>query len=212
MAKITLKGQPVNTIGDLPAVGFPAPGFLLTKTDLTDIRLSDYAGRRIVLNIFPSIETPVCAKSVRRFNAEADRLENTIVLCVSRDLPFAHERFNRTEGLENVVSVSELRNTEFGADYGVRIDDGPMAGLLARALVVIDENGVVIYSQLVPEIAQEPDYEPVLRLLRSDEAVKESPADQTAIDGEVCEKVPVAEHARLTDEDTPCDDGRSGQV
>ncbi len=211
MARITLKGQPVNTIGGLPAVGFPAPDFLLTKTDLADIRLSDYAGKRIILNIFPSIETPVCAKSVRRFNTEADRLDNTVVLCVSRDLPFAHTRFNQAEGLQNVVSVSELRGAEFGVDYGVRITDGPMAGLLARALVVIDEKGVVIYNQMVPEIGQEPDYEPALQVLRPDKTTQKTGADEAAA-GEVCEKATVAEHARLEDDDTPCDDGRSGQI
>lgn len=212
MAEIKLKGQPVNTIGKLPAIGKPAPDFQLTKTDLNDIGLSDYTGKRIVLNIFPSIETPVCARSVRRFNTEADTLDNTVVLCVSRDLPFAHERFNVAEGLEHVVSVSELRNSDFGNTYGIRMADGPMAGLFARALAVIDEKGVVIYNQLVPEIAQEPDYEPVLRILRPDAGAQAESQQDVAAGVEVCEKAPVAEHARLEDDDNPCDEGRSGQI
>ena len=210
MAEIKFKGQPVKTIGKLPAIGRQAPDFLLTKTDLTDIGLSAFAGKRIVLNIFPSIETPVCARSVRRFNAEADTLNNTVVLCVSRDLPFAHERFNGAEGLKHVVSVSELRNTDFGNAYGVRMVDGPLAGLFARALVLIDEKGAVIYTQLVPEIAQEPDYEPVLRILRPDAASQGQPNAAAGV--EVCQKASVAEHARLEDDDNSCDDGRSGKI
>jgi thiol peroxidase len=165
MAEITLKKNPIHTCGALPPVGAPAPDFLLTKTDLADIALQDFAGKRVVLNIFPSIDTPVCAMSVRRFNAEAAGLKNTAVLCVSADLPFAHSRFCAAEGLQNVIAVSELRKRKFGEDYGVRIVDGPLAGLLARSVVIIDEKGKVIYTELVREIAQEPDYSAALKAL-----------------------------------------------
>ena len=166
MATITLGGTPIHTSGELPAPGTKAPDFLLTKTDLSDVSLKDYAGKRVVLNIFPSIDTAVCATSVRRFNAEIDKIANAVCLCASLDLPFAHARFCGTEGLDRVISVSELRNREFGERYGVRIIDGPLAGLLARAVVIIDENGVVRHSQLVPEIKEEPDYEAALQVLR----------------------------------------------
>ncbi len=166
MAQITLGGQPIHTIGQLPRIGEAAPDFVLTKTDLTDVSLKDFAGRRLVLNIFPSVDTPVCAMSVRRFNAEIDKIDNAVCLCVSRDLPFAHARFCGAEGLVNVVSVSELRNRDFGDQYGVRIMDGPLAGLLARAVVVIAATGRVIYTELVPEIKQEPDYAAALRALQ----------------------------------------------
>ena len=138
----------------------------MTKTDLSDISLKDYAGKRIVLNIFPSLDTDVCANSVRRFNSEAGKLDNTVVLDVSKDLPFAHNRFCSVEGLENVVSSTELRDDKFGNDYGVKIVDGPLAGLLSRAVVIIDENGRVLYTEQVPEIAQEPDYEAALNVLK----------------------------------------------
>ncbi|MBF0612520.1 MAG: thiol peroxidase [Magnetococcales bacterium] len=165
MAQVTLKGNPIHTSGELPAVGSTAPDFVLTRTDLADVSLKDYAGKRIVLNIFPSVDTAVCAASVRRFNQEASNLANTVVLCASLDLPFAHKRFCAAEGLENVHSVSELRNHAFGEAYGVRLVDGPLAGLCARAVVVINENGQVIYTQLVPEIVEEPDYAAVLAVL-----------------------------------------------
>jgi thiol peroxidase len=165
MAKITLKGNPINTCGTLPAVGSQAADFVLTKTDFADVSLQNFTGKKIVLNIFPSIDTPVCATSVRRFNAEAVKLNNAVVLCVSVDLPFAHQRFCGAEGLEKVIPVSELRKRKFGEDYGVRIIDGPLAGLLSRAVVVIDEQGKVIYTEQVPEIAQEPNYEASLRVL-----------------------------------------------
>ena len=158
MATITLKGNPINTNGSLPAVGAAAPAFTLTGVDLADIGLDAFAGKTVVLNIFPSIDTPVCAASVRRFNAELDKLGTAVVLCASADLPFAHSRFCGAEGLERVKSVSDLRDKGFGERYGVKIVDGPLAGLLARAVVVI-KNGKVAYTQLVPEIAQEPDYE-----------------------------------------------------
>lgn len=165
MAQITFKGNPVQTNGDLPKLGETAPDFVLTKTDLTDVSLKDFAGKKIVLNIFPSVDTPVCSMSVRKFNSEIAQFENAVVICASRDLPFAHARFCGAEGLENVVSASELRALSFGEAYGVRMTDGPLAGLLARAVVVIDENRKVIYTQLVPEIAEEPDYEQAIRAL-----------------------------------------------
>ena len=165
MATITLKGNPIHTCGQLPTVGSQAPDFVLTKTDLADVSLKDFAGKRIVLNIFPSIDTSVCATSVRKFNAEAGNLKNTVMLCVSLDLPFAHGRFCGAEGLNNVISVSELRNRVFGEAYGVRIIDGPLAGLLSRAVVIIDEKGKVKYTEQVPEIAQEPNYAAALKAL-----------------------------------------------
>ncbi|HEX3006618.1 MAG TPA: thiol peroxidase [Bacteroidales bacterium] len=165
MSKITLKGNPINTIGTLPSAGNSAPEFNLTKTDLSDVSLENFKGKKVILNIFPSLDTSVCATSVRKFNAEAEKLNNTVVLCVSRDLPFAHNRFCTVEGLKNVIPLSELRDSDFGKDYGVTITDGPLAGLLSRAIVVIDENGKVVYNEQVPEIAQEPDYEKALKFL-----------------------------------------------
>lgn len=165
MAKITLKGNEINTSGDLPLVGSQAPDFLVTKTDLSDMSLGDVKGKRVILNIFPSIDTGICAASVRHFNAAAADLDNTVILCVSRDLPFAHARFCRAEGIEKVESVSEMRNNSFGDNYSVRIVDGPLAGLLARAVVVLDEAGKVIYTEQVPEIGQEPNYAAALNSL-----------------------------------------------
>ena len=147
MAKITFKGETINTAGDLPAVGSAAPDFQLTKVDLSEVSLQDLKGKKVVLSIFPSIDTPVCAASVRQFNAKANQLSNTVVLCVSADLPFAHKRFCGAEGLENVVSVSDFRTRSFGDDYGVRLVDGPLAGLLSRAVVVINEEGQVAYTE-----------------------------------------------------------------
>jgi thioredoxin-dependent peroxiredoxin len=165
MAKITLKGTPIDTIGDLPKIGETAPGFTLTKRDLSETSLEDYKGKRIVLNIFPSIDTQVCATSVRRFNVEASKLENSVVLCVSADLPFAHERFCGAEGIEDVLSLSCFRSETFGTDYGVKITSGPLTGLLSRAVVIVDESGKVIYTEQVPEITQEPNYEAALAVL-----------------------------------------------
>ncbi len=166
MAQITLKGNPVNTVGELPETGKAAPDFLLTKTDLSDVTLKDFAGKTVVLNIFPSVDTPVCATSVRKFNAAVDKFGNAVVLCVSRDLPFAMQRFCGAEGLDNVVPASVVRNLDFGEKYGVGIADGPLAGLLARAIVIIDGGGKVTYTQQVPEIAQEPDYDAALAQLK----------------------------------------------
>ena len=165
MAQITFKNSPVHTAGSLPKVGEKAPGFSVTKTDLSETTLADYRGKRLVLNIFPSIDTPVCAASVRKFNDQASKMKNTAVLCVSKDLPFAHKRFCAAEGLENVISASEFRNNSFSDAYHVKITDGPLAGLFSRAVVVIDESGKVIYTEQVPEITQEPDYAKALAAL-----------------------------------------------
>ena len=158
MASITFKGNPVQTIGELPSKSAVAPDFTLVKGDLSEAKLSDFKGKNVVLNIFPSIDTGVCAASVRRFNQEASSLKNTVVLCISADLPFAAGRFCAAEGIENVITLSCFRNKSFAEDYGLLMTDGPLKGLLARAVVVVDPEGKVVYTELVPEIAQEPDY------------------------------------------------------
>jgi thiol peroxidase len=165
MATITLKGSPVTTIGALPAVGSAAPAFSLTKTDLSDVTAVALRGKRVVLNIFPSVDTPTCAASVRRFNAEAAKLSNTVVLCVSKDLPFAHARFCAAEGLKDVHGASDFRSPAFGTDYGVTITSSKLAGLLSRAVVVIDAAGKVVHTEQVAEIANEPDYAKALAAL-----------------------------------------------
>jgi len=165
MAQITLKGNPIRTAGDLPTVDAPAPAFTLTKTDLSDVELSGFSGKSLVLNIFPSIDTGVCAQSVRRFNEEAAKRDGTEVLCISCDLPFAFNRFCGAEGIENVTSLSTFRHPEFGTAYGVTMTDGPLKGLLSRAVVVIDPSGKVVYTEQVPEIGQEPDYAAALAAL-----------------------------------------------
>lgn len=165
MANITLKGNPIHTVGNLPEVGSQAPDFKLTKTDLSDVTLADFKGKRIILNISPSLDTSICATSVRKFNEEVIKLDNTVVLYASLDLPFAHNRFCTAEGIENVVSLSELHDRSFGESYGVRIIDGPMAGLFSRAVVIIDETGKVIYTEQVPEIVQDPNYEAAIESL-----------------------------------------------
>ncbi|UII34168.1 thiol peroxidase [Fulvivirga ulvae] len=162
MARVTLKGNPVNTNGELPEKGTTAPDFKLTNTDLSEVTLSELKGRKIILNIFPSIDTSTCATSVRKFNEKAASLDNAVVLCISKDLPFAHKRFCGAEGIENVMSLSDFRNTDFARRYGVQLEDGPLAGLNARAVVVIDENGTVVHSELVSEIVDEPDYDAAL--------------------------------------------------
>ena len=162
MATITLKGNPISTSGELPAVGSKAPGFEVTGADLSTVTLTDYAGKNVILNIFPSIDTPVCQASVRHFNESAAAKDNTVVVCVSADLPFAHGRFCGADGIENVVSTSVFRSGDFGSNYGVTITSGPLAGLLSRAVVVIGADGNVAYTEQVPEIAQEPDYEAAL--------------------------------------------------
>lgn len=158
MATTAFKGSPVTTRGDLPSVGSAAPDFTVTGSDLGDVTLASLAGKRAVLNIFPSIDTGVCATSVRKFNELAAGLDNTAVLCVSADLPFALGRFCGAEGIENVSTASVFRS-DFGDSYGVTMTDGPLAGLLARSVVVLDESGKVLYTELVPEIGQEPDYD-----------------------------------------------------
>ncbi len=164
MAKITLQGHEINTNGNLPKVGEKAPNFKLTKTDLSDAEVNNFEGKKVILNIFPSLDTPVCAASTRKFNQEAANLDNTVVLCISKDLPFAHARFCSTEGIENVVSLSQFKNSsKFAEDYGVLITDGPMENLMARAVVVLNEKNEVVYTELVPEITQEPNYESALK-------------------------------------------------
>ncbi len=160
MAQITLRGNPINTVGELPAVGSPAPAFSLTGGDLGEVSSDQLGGKALVLNIFPSVDTPVCATSVRTFNERAAASGATVV-CVSKDLPFAFARFCGAEGIDNVKTGSAFRSS-FGEDYGVTIDDGPMAGLLARAIVVVGPDGKVTYTELVPEIAQEPNYDAAL--------------------------------------------------
>jgi thiol peroxidase len=167
MAQITFKGNPIHTAGSLPGIDSTAPDFTVVKSDLSPISLSELRGKRVVLNIFPSLDTSVCATSVRRFNAEAAKLENTVVLCISRDLPFAHKRFCVAEGINNVVTGSEYRNSDFSDAYGIRITDGPLAGLHSRAVVVINEQGKIIYAEQVPEIAQEPAYEKAIAALKA---------------------------------------------
>jgi thiol peroxidase len=164
MATTALGGNPVHTVGDLPSVGAPSPSFTLTKGDLSEVTPADLAGKRVVLNIFPSIDTPTCATSVRRFNEIAAGLDNTVVLCVSADLPFAQGRFCGAEGISNVVTASTFRS-DFGTAYGLTLADGRLAGLLARSVVVLDEHGTVVHSQLVPEIAHEPDYDAAIASL-----------------------------------------------
>ncbi len=165
MAQITLRGNAIHTSGDLPKIGSTAPPYTLVRTDLSEVSGQDLAGQRVVLNIFPSIDTPTCAASVRKFNARANEKPNTTVLCISADLPFAQKRFCGAEGLENVVPASNFRSADFGQAYGVTLLDGPLKGLLARAVVVIDAGGKVVHTELVPEIAQEPDYDAALAVL-----------------------------------------------
>lgn len=166
MAHITLKGNTLRTQGELPAIGSKAPDAVLTGVDLSDFKISDYRGKKVVLNIYPSINTGVCAASVRRFNEEAAGLEDTVVLCISHDLPFAQKNFCGAEGIENVVMGSPMRpGNTFAADYGLTILDGIFAGLLSRAVVVLDAEGTVLYTEQVPEIAQEPDYNKALAVL-----------------------------------------------
>nr|WP_314566260.1 thiol peroxidase [uncultured Pseudomonas sp.] len=166
MAQVTLRGNPVQVEGELPKTGTQAPDFTLTAGDLSDATLATFAGKRKVLNIFPSVDTPTCATSVRKFNAQANELTNAVVLCISTDLPFAQARFCGSEGLENVKNLSDFRDSDFAVDYGVSIADGPLKGLTARAVVVLDENDKVLHSELVSEIGQEPNYEAALAVLK----------------------------------------------
>jgi thioredoxin-dependent peroxiredoxin len=165
MAKITLKGNPINTSGNLPEKGSQAPEFTLVKSDLGSLSLNELKGRKVILNISPSLDTSVCATSVRKFNELAAAMKNTQVIAITKDLPFSHKRFCSTEGINNVTTLSGFRDSAFGKAYGVDIIDGPMAGLYARSIVVIDETGKVVYNQLVPETTQEPDYDSALKAL-----------------------------------------------
>lgn len=165
MATVTLKGNAIETSGNLPAIGTKAPDFKLTATDLSTKSLSDFAGSKVVLNIFPSIDTGTCAASVRQFNQEASELENTKVLCISHDLPFAHARFCGAEGLNDVVSLSDYKDGSFGKAYGVNFINGPLEALLSRSVVVIDENGTIKYTEQVPETVDEPNYKAALTAL-----------------------------------------------
>jgi thiol peroxidase len=165
MANITLGGNPIETSGNLPKVGEKAPDFNLTAVDLSHKSLSDYTGKNVILNIFPSIDTGTCATSVREFNKKAASLENTVVVCVSRDLPFAQARFCGAEGIENVEMLSDFANGSFGEEYELEIINGPLANLHSRAIVIINTNGYVVYTEQVPEIADEPNYETALKAL-----------------------------------------------
>lgn len=166
MAKITLKGNPINTVGSLPRKNCKAKDFVLVNNKLARVTLADFKGSRLVLNIFPSLDTPTCAMSVRQFNKLASEMKKTKVLCISRDLPFAQSRFCGAEGLNNVITLSDFATGAFGYDYGLEIIDGPLANLHARAVIVLDEDHKVIYTELVPEIAQEPDYTAALKALK----------------------------------------------
>jgi len=165
MATVTLKGNAINTSGELPSIGSAAPNFLLVKNDLSTSTLDDFKGHKLVLNIFPSIDTGTCAQSVRQFNEEAAELDNTKVLCISRDLPFANARFCGAEGITNVISLSDYRDNNFGKAYGVNFIDGPLEALNSRAIVVLDENGIVTYTEQVPETVEEPNYKAALEAL-----------------------------------------------
>ncbi len=199
MAQILLQGNPLNTVGNLPKVGSDAPDFTLTGTDLKDVHLADYKGKFVVLNIFTSIDTSICALSVKRFNTEVTKYPDTVVLNVSRDLPFAHARFCGAEGIENAVSVSALRDLSFGSEYGVAFAEGPVEGLFARAIVVINTSGKVIYAQLASEHTEEPNYDSALSVLSA-----------AGEDLDTCVVTSTAEHSRGDGFDEPCDDGRAG--
>lgn len=166
MAKILFKGGEVNTNGDLPKVGSVAPNFTLVNTGLADVSLADYKGKNVVLSINPSLDTSVCAATARKFNTTLSQLANTVVLYITKDLPFAHNRFCTTEGIENVVTLSDYRNPEFATTYGVLVQDGALKGLMARAVVVINPQGVVTYTEMVPEITTEPNYDNVIAALK----------------------------------------------
>ena len=166
MATITFKGNPIHTIGELPAMGSQAPDFTLTKIDLSEIHLKDFLGKKLVLSIFPSIDTATCATAERQFDTKLNQLENVILLCISADLPFAQKRFCAAEHLTKVIPASVFRSSEFGTQYGVTILEGPLTGLLSRAVIVLDEQGKIIYREQVKEIAHEPNYDAILAILK----------------------------------------------
>lgn len=178
MAELALKGQTVHTAGDLPLPGRPCPSFTLLRPDLSTLSLADFQGRRVVLNIFPSLDTTVCARSVFAFDARSGDASNLAVVNISADLPFAQGRFAETSGLDGVVFASAFRHPEFGQDFGVLMEDGPLRGLLARAVVVVDERGTVVHTELVPDLACEADYDRALDVLRHP-----SPRDEDALAG-----------------------------
>jgi thioredoxin-dependent peroxiredoxin len=215
MAELTLKGEVVRTKGSLPAIGMEAPEFLLASTRLSNVRLSDFAGKRLIMNIFLTLEAVPCAESVRRFNEIANSLDNTEILCISKDLPFVQESFNNREGTDNVMMLSEIRNNDFGEQYGVRIADGPFAGFLARAVIVLDEKHRVIHTEIVSKVEEEPDYNAAIhaseKMVNGGYARKDHPPTESGID-EFCEKKPTGEHARLFDDDDACDESRSGKI
>ena len=166
MMTTKFKGNPVNLYGEFVKAGDKAPEFELTKTDLSSLKLSELKGKKVILNIFPSLDTEVCATSVRKFNKMAAELNNTVVLAISKDLPFAHSRFCTIEGIDNVIPLSDFRKSDFDESYGLLMKDSPLHGLLARAVVVINEDGKIVYTELVPEITQEPDYDKALEALK----------------------------------------------
>ena len=166
MAKITLGGSPIETVGSLPQIGSKAPDFTLTKEDLSDVTLADFSGKKKIINIVPSLDTGVCAASARRFDHEVAQLKDTVLLTVSADLPFAMSRFCHSEGLKNVIALSQMRNREFGKQWGVEMTTGPLAGILSRAVVVLDANNTVVYTEQVSEIQHEPDYESALKAVK----------------------------------------------
>ncbi len=166
MTSITMQGKPLKTNSALPAVGHPAPNFTVTKTDLTEAGSKDFIGKRVILSMFPSVDTGTCAIAMKRFNELANKLKNTTVLCISADLPFAQKRFCAAENLQNVIPVSVFRHPEFGIKFGVTISEGPLQGLLSRAIVIVDETGKVMYTQQVKELSEEPDYDAALSALK----------------------------------------------
>lgn len=167
MATTSLKGNEINTIGNLPEVGSQAPDFLLVKPDLSEVSLAHYHGNKVILNIYPSVDTGTCAMSTVKFNQEASKLSGTRIICISKDLPFAFKRYCEAEGIDSLDTLSAFRSEEFGVDYGVAMVDGPLEGLMARSIVVIDEEGKVIYTELVPEITSEPNYEKAIAAVQS---------------------------------------------
>lgn len=169
MATITYKGSPIHTVGSLPAIGEKAPDFTVTKTDLSEIKLKNYLGKKVIMNIFPSLDTPTCASALNNFKEIANQFKNILILCISADLPFAQNRFFAGEEIKNIQPASIFRHSEFGKLYGVTITDSPLAGLLSRAIVILNEKGIVIYTQQVNEITDEPDYKAMVNALSKDE-------------------------------------------
>jgi thiol peroxidase len=211
MTHISIRGNKTKVKGQLPEIGAKAGDFILTRTDLSDIAFSDLKGKNIILNIFPSIDTPVCSTSVRRFNVEAAKLEETAVLCVSLDLPFAHGRFCAAEGIDKVISLSAFRGPEFIRNYGLVVDEGPLKGLLARYVVIINSAGTITYAEVSSDLSVEPDYEKALACLKKGATNPETKQDgkpQLPLDR--CTYPATAEDSRLFNDDDPCDDGRAG--